>query len=348
MVNIVYYNVFASIIIDAMKKYSTAILLANLGTPEDATPASVRSFLKVFLSDPRVVEVPRLLWLMILYGVILPFRPKSVAQAYQQLWDEYGDSPLRLLSQQQVKKLQLLLEQQPDDVLSSVTVDYVFSYGQPGLQTQLDHYNQLAEKVVVLPLYPQYSCSTTAAIYDQLAAYNKNQRYVADVHIVREYYQHAAYQAALAVSVEEFWAAHGQSEFLLISYHGVPQAYADKGDPYYQQCLSTSEELAKRLGLKEGQYLTSFQSRLGKAPWLQPYTDVTVKALAEKGIKKMDVVCPSFSVDCLETLEEIAVENKEYFQQAGGDQLRLIPCLNADNGHIHMMAEILKPYLHLN
>ena len=326
-----------------MKKYETAILLANLGTPTEPTPAAVRVFLREFLKDPRVVEIPRLLWLLILHGFILPFRPKPVAVAYKQLWQAFGDSPLRIYSQEQKSKLQGLL----DDENKAVSVDTVFCYGEPGLKAQIDKYRQCAEQIIILPLYPQYSCSTTAALYDQVAKYNLSQRHVVDIHIVRDYFSHASFRKALAQSLESFWGKNGRSEFLLMSYHGVPQTYADKGDPYYQQCLITSENLVNDLQLAEGAYQTSFQSRLGKAPWLQPYTDVTVKELAAKGIKNIDVICPSFSVDCLETLEEIAVENRDYFLEAGGESLTLVPCLNAEDMHIQMMADILKPYLAL-
>ncbi|NRB37512.1 MAG: ferrochelatase [Pseudomonadales bacterium] len=326
------------------KKYQTAILLANLGTPTEPTPSAVRAFLKPFLSDRRVVEVPKLIWFFILNLIILPFRPKPVAKAYQEMWNEFGGSPLRIYAKQQQEKLQALLQQEGQ----SVIVDYVFTYGEPGLKAQLEHYRQLADKIIILPLYPQYSCSTTAAIYDQVSAYNQAQRDIADVLIIKDYYAHSSYRKALAASVTDFWQQNGRGDFLLISNHGVPQAYADKGDPYSQQCLQTSENLAADLNLKTDQYQSTFQSRLGKAPWLQPYTDVTVKELAAKGIKTLDVICPSFSVDCLETLEEIAVENGEYFTQAGGIRLRLIPCLNADENHIQMMADIIKPYCALN
>ncbi len=321
-----------------MSKVSYAILLANLGTPDAATPAAVRAFLKPFLSDRRVVEIPKPLWSLILNGFILPFRPKPVAEKYQVLWGEYGDSPLRLITQQQVAKLQQQLG-------SSILVDYVFSYGEPSLAKQLDKYRQLAEKVIILPLYPQYSATTTAALNDQLAQYQLKQRYIADVQFIREYYQAPSFTHALADSVQQFWQQQGQGDFLLASYHGVPQKYVEKGDPYQQQCLATTQALKQALNVPAERIATSFQSRLGKAPWLQPYTDVTVKALAQQGIKTLDVVCPSFSVDCLETLEEIQIENREYFKAAGGQELRLIPCLNASDAHIQMMLAVLRPYL---
>ena len=325
-----------------MSEYKLAVLLCNLGTPQAPTPAAVRAFLKPFLSDRRVVEVPRPVWWLILNAFILPFRPRPVAEGYQALWDEYGDSPLRLTSIEQVKKLQVLCDNRLGK--NAVVVDYLFSYGDPSLPQQLDKYRKQADKILLLPLYPQYSCSTTAAISDQLAFYQQSQRNIADVAMIKDYYATDVYRQALAGSVERFWQEHGRGDYLLISYHGVPQAYADKGDPYQQQCLQTSNNLAADLQLPDSLHGTSFQSRLGRAPWLQPYTDETVKKLAERGVKTLDVICPSFSVDCLETLEEISVENAGYFKQAGGQTLRLIPCLNADESHVAMMAELIKPY----
>lgn len=326
-----------------MTKASAAILLANLGTPSAATPAAVRQFLRPFLSDKRVVEIPKPLWAIILNAFILPFRPKAVAEKYHALWQEYGDSPLRLITQQQVEKLSAHFKQhQPEQ---TILVDYVFTYSEPLLAQQLDKYRELAEKIIILPLYPQYSATTTAALSDQLARYQLKNRYIADVQLVREYYQKPSFHQALAESVQRFWQEHGQGDYLLASYHGIPQRNIDLGDPYSQQCLLTTEALQQYLQLDADKVSSSFQSRFGKAEWVQPYTDVTVKQLAAQGVKTLDVICPSFAVDCLETLEEISMENKQYFIEAGGQNLRLIPCLNAQECHIHMMADILSPYL---
>lgn len=325
-----------------MKKSPLAVILCNLGTPEAPTPAAVRAFLKPFLSDPRVVEVPRPIWWLVLNLFILPLRPRPVAAAYQALWDEYGDSPLRIISKRQVAHLQDMLDESLGE--GEVLVDYAFTYGHPGIDRQLDTYRNKADKILLLPLYPQYSCSTTAAIYDQVAGYNLKQRDVVDVSIVKDYYSLPSYREALAQTVTDYWQEHGKSEHLLISNHGVPKSYADNGDPYYQQCLTTAENLIADLELDKSNTSCSFQSRVGKAEWLQPYTDTTVRELAEKGVKTVDVVCPSFSVDCLETLEEITVENGGYFTEAGGEKLRLIPCLNDRKQHIEMMAEIILPY----
>ena len=327
-----------------MSKANFAILLANLGTPTAATPVAVRQFLRPFLSDSRVVEIPKPIWSIILNAFILPFRPKAVAEKYQMLWQEYGDSPLRLITQQQVEKLNAHFKQhQPEQ---TILVDYVFTYSEPLLAQQIDKYRELAEKIIILPLYPQYSATTTAALSDQLAQYQLKNRYIADVQLVREYYQQPSFHQALAQTVQSFWQEHGQGDYLLASYHGIPKRNIDLGDPYQQQCLATTKALQQQLQLEGNKIGSSFQSRFGKAEWVQPYTDATVKQLAAQGVKTLDVICPSFSVDCLETLEEISIENKQYFIEAGGQNLRLIPSLNAQDCHISMMADIITPYLH--
>ena len=323
----------------------TVILLANLGTPDAPTTQAVRQFLKEFLSDKRVVEVPRLIWLCILYGVILPFRPRTIAHKYQQLWDEYGDSPLRVFTESQCKKLQALFDYTKNPQQTKVVVDYIFTYGQRNLPKKLAEYKSSADQIIILPLYPQYSCSTTAAVYDQLSIINRASRNVPNAHIIHHYYDHPSFQKALVSSVESFWEVHGKGEHLLSSCHGVPQVFADKGDPYYQQCLQTADNLQQQLSLPDKKFSVSFQSRLGKAQWLTPYTDKTVAEIAQSGVKVLDVICPSFSVDCLETLEEIYLENGEIFKENGGVELRLIPCLNDNDAHIQMMADIVLPFL---
>ncbi|MCY4046221.1 MAG: ferrochelatase [Cellvibrionales bacterium] len=320
-------------------KPHTALLICNLGTPEAPTKQAVRAFLKPFLSDPRVVEVPRPLWWCILNGFILPFRPKSIAKNYQALFDQYGESPLRLYTQSQVKKLSLCLKDK------GVVVDYAFTYGEPSIKSQLSKYQDLVDKIVLLPLYPQYSCATTSSIYDQVSTFQLKQRECLDIHIIKDYYRKPLYQAALANSVKQFWEKAGQGEHLVVSFHGVPERYREKGDPYYQQCLETAKALVLNLGLSSDQYTVSFQSRLGRAKWLTPYTDEIVKSLAMTNKKIIDVICPSFAVDCLETLEEIAIENKGYFTEKGGESLRLIPCLNDSDDHIQMIIDSVLPFV---
>jgi ferrochelatase len=320
-------------------KPHTALLICNLGTPEAPTKQSVRAFLKPFLSDPRVVEVPRPLWWCILNGIILPFRPKSIAKNYQVLFDQYGESPLRLYTQSQVKKLSLCLKDK------GVVVDYAFTYGNPSIEHQLNKYQDLVENIVILPLYPQYSCATTSSIYDQISRFQLRQRECLDIHIIKDYYRNSLYREALANSVKDFWEKANKGDHLVISFHGVPERYREKGDPYYQQCVETAKHLVADLGLSSDEYTVSFQSRLGRAKWLMPYTDEVVKSLGVANKKIVDVVCPSFSVDCLETLEEIAVENKGYFTEKGGEDLRLVPCLNDSDDHIQMMIDRVMPFV---
>lgn len=318
----------------------SAILLVSLGTPKTPDTKDVRAFLAQFLDDKRVVEVPRMVWKVILNVFILPFRPRSISKSYQALWDEYGDSPLRIIAKQQEEKLQCYFS--PGDVI----VKSVFTYGQPAIASTIKQLtNEGVEKFIVLPLYPQYSGSTTGAVYDQLAHLTLSSRNVADVYIIKSYYRSDYYLSALANSVRDFWQEKRRGDFLLMSYHGIPQSYIDKGDPYYQHCLYTSEKLAEKLGLSKDQWCMTFQSRFGKAQWLQPYTIEKMVQLGERKLKKLDIICPAFSADCVETLEEICVENAEEFIASGGGELRLIPCLNSRDDHIESFYQLSKAYL---
>jgi len=306
----------------------TAILLVNLGTPDAPEAGAVRRYLREFLSDRRVVEGKgprRLLWLAVLNGIVLTFRPKRVAKLYASIWE--SDSPMRRILDEQVAALQNRLALghiNPPDVFSAMT------YGKPGLTPRLE---ELAEKgyeqVLIIPMYPQYSATTTAPIYDQVAKFQLGRREVLDIRIVKSYFNHPLYIQALAGSVQQQREANPGAEKLVLSYHGIPKEYADKGDPYPQQCHDTSRLLARALNLQDGEWLTTFQSRFGPAEWLQPYTDKTLEKLAGDGVKHLDVVCPAFTADCLETLEEIAGENKEVFEAAGGEHYHYIPALNS-------------------
>jgi ferrochelatase len=316
-----------------------AVVLVNLGTPESPDAAAVRRFLKPFLSDRRVVEVPRPIWMLILHGFILPFRPASVAKVYQELWQEHGDSPLRIITVEQEQALQRLLG-------DAVTVRHAMTYGAPGIQQTIEQLQSTGhEQIVVIPMYPQYSASTTAAVYDQLARYTLATRDIADVQCIKYYYDHVLYRKAMFESVERFWQDKGKGDHLLMSYHGIPKSYVDKGDPYQKHCIQTSENLASDLNLNKALWSYSFQSRLGRAEWLKPYTIEHIEALARQGVKKLDVVCPSFSADCIETLDEIINENGEVFKAAGGEELRLIPCLNSDSLHIELLAALAQSRL---
>lgn len=320
----------------------TAILLVNLGSPDQPTPAAVRRYLKEFLSDRRVVEgdgVMRLIWLTVLNAIILTFRPRKVAKLYASIWDQ--DSPLRLILNQQVAALQLALQQTMPD--QDMQVFSAMTYGNPGLAARLEELTQSGySKILVLPLYPQYSATTTAPIYDQIARFQLKTRNFPDIRVVHDYHDHPLYIRALADSVKAFRAEHPESGKLVLSYHGIPQEYADKGDPYPEHCYRTSELLATELGLSDGQWQTTFQSRFGPKAWLQPYTDKTLEKLAKSGTKQVDIICPAFSADCLETLEEIAVENRDLFMQAGGEQYQYIPALNADPGMIRLLVALVR------
>ncbi len=318
------------------------ILLTNLGTPAAPEKKALRAYLKEFLSDPRVVEVPRLLWWFILNGVILNIRPARSAAAYRTVWTEQG-SPLLLHTRNQAGAIRALLNEQLEQ---TVLVDFAMRYGQPAIaevvQSMLD---RGVRKLLVLPLYPQYSGATTASTFDALATDFTRRRWLPELRFVSHYHDHPAYIEALAASISAFRDEHGKADKLVFSYHGTPQRYLDEGDPYYCHCLKTSRLAAERLGLDKDEYLSTFQSRFGKAQWLKPYTDETLKGLPAQGSTSVQIVCPGFSADCLETLEEIAVENRDYFLQAGGEKFEYIPCLNSSAGHIDALAQIARDNL---
>lgn len=319
-----------------MHQTKTGILLANLGTPDAPTPGAVKRYLRQFLSDKRVVDTSRLLWWPLLRGVILPIRSPRVAKLYQSVWMEEG-SPLMVYSRRQQQALAARLPDTP--------VALGMSYGSPSLASAVDDLlAQGVEHIVVLPLYPQYSCSTVAAVWDELARILAKKRAIPGISFIRDYAEHPDYIHALAASVRASFAVHGEPDLLLLSYHGIPQRYANQGDDYPQRCRDTTRELVSALGLPPERVMMTFQSRFGREPWLTPYTDETLKMLGEKGTKHIQVLCPGFAADCLETLEEIAVQNREIFLEAGGKQYEYIPALNADAAHIEMMVNLTTPY----
>lgn len=319
-----------------MSQAKTGILLANLGTPEAPTSDAVKRYLRQFLSDTRVVDFPRLLWWPLLRGVILPIRSPRVAKLYQSVWMEEG-SPLMVYSRRQQQALAARLPDTP--------VALGMSYGSPALESAVDELlAQDVGHIVVLPLYPQYSCSTVAAVWDELARILAKKRAIPGISFIRDYADDASYIDALAASVRASFAVHGEPDVLLLSYHGIPQRFAQEGDDYPQRCRDTTRELVSALGLSPDRAMMTFQSRFGREPWLTPYTDETLKMLGEKGVKHIQVICPGFAADCLETLEEIAVQNREVFLEAGGQKYEYIPALNADSAHIEMMVNLTAPY----
>lgn len=308
------------------------VLLVNLGTPDAPTPAAIRRYLREFLWDIRVVDTPRVLWWCILQ-VILFIRPKVVSAGYKRVWTN-GGSPLLVISKAQAAKLQARLG---DDA----EVELGMRYGTPSVASALDALvARGCNDVTVLPAYPQYSATTSASVFDAVASWATQRRRIPQLKFIDHYHQHPAFSQALAHSVAEYQTENGKPDLLLMSFHGIPQRFVDSGDPYYQHCLDTAEDLARNLGLHSDQWAISFQSRVGREPWLGPYTDELVKSLPAKGIKNVHVVCPGFSADCLETLDEVAVENREYFEEAGGEQFNYIPALNDRDDHIQALAEI--------
>ncbi len=318
----------------------TGILLVNLGTPATPDVAGVRPYLAEFLSDPRVVELPRWLWLPLLHGIILRTRPRRSAKLYQKIWQADG-SPILIYSRSIVKQLQA---RWPD-----CRVELAMRYGQPDLPSAIE--NLLAsgiERLLVLPMFPQFAACTTATIFDRIADIFRRKRNLPELIFVRSYHRHPRYLDALAKHIEHYWQHHGRADKLLMSFHGIPQAMADNGDPYPEECRFTAEQVAHALGLEQDQWQAAFQSRFGPAQWLTPYTDVTLKAWAQSGVKTVDVVCPGFSVDCLETLEEIAQENAELFRSHGGESLRYIPALNDSPSQIDIFDALIRERLQVS
>ncbi|NIY48461.1 ferrochelatase [Cedecea colo] len=319
-----------------MGQEKIGVLLANLGTPDAPTPAAVKRYLRQFLSDKRVVDTARLLWWPLLRGVILPLRSPRVAKLYQSVWMEEG-SPLMVFSRRQQ---QALAAQLPD-----MPVVLGMSYGNPSLKSAVDELlSHNVTHIVVLPLYPQFSCSTVAAVWDELGRIFADYRTMPSISLIRDYAEDTSYINALAASVKRSFAQHGEPDLLLLSYHGIPQRYANEGDDYPQRCRDTTRELLSALELPPEKVMMTFQSRFGREPWLMPYTDETLKMVAEKGVKHIQVMCPGFSADCLETLEEMAVQNREVFIEAGGTKYEYIPALNDDPAHIAMMVNLIDRY----
>jgi ferrochelatase len=320
----------------------SAVVLVNLGTPEAPTRKAVRRYLKEFLSDPRVVEIPRFVWNLILRFAILPFRSGKSAEKYALIWTREG-SPLKVYTAKQAQALQALLGERGHE---EVDVVMAMRYGSPSLPEVLDGLKaRHCDRIVVLPAYPQYSGTTTASIWDAVYAHYAKVRNIPELRLVKHYHDHEGYIEALADSVLSYWETHGRGDKLVMSFHGVPKRTLMLGDPYHCECQKTGRLLAERLRLSADQYVVTFQSRFGRAEWLQPYTAPTVQQLARDGLRRIDVMCPGFTSDCLETLEEINMEVRRDFEAAGGQDYHYIPCLNANPVWITGLVEIAEQHL---
>ena len=314
------------------------VLITNLGTPDAPTKNDLKKYLREFLSDPRVVEVPRLLWWMILNLFILNVRPRRSANAYSTVWTERG-SPLLFHTKDQADALRIKLKYTYGE---NIMVEFAMRYGSPSVDSVIDKMlRQGVRKLLVLPLYPQYCASTTASTFDAVAASLATKRLIPELRFINHYHDFPEYIQAVADKIRQHWVINGRADKLIFTYHGIPKRYLLNGDPYHCECYKTSRLLVENLGLSEKEYLVSFQSRFGREEWLQPYTDKTLIALSEQGVKSVQLVCPGFSADCLETIEEIDVENRDYFMNAGGERYEYIAALNAESSHIDMMEKLL-------
>ena len=316
----------------------TGVLLINLGTPEAPTRAAVKMYLREFLSDPRVIEIWRPLWWLILNLVILTRRPKESAQRYAQIWTSDG-SPLKAHTERQARMLRGYLGER---IKVPLVVDYAMRYGKPAIAGVLASLKQQGcDRILVLPLYPQYAASSTATALDAVGAAFASMRNQPALRSVRHFHDHPGYIAALAQNISDYWMKHGRPHQLVMSFHGVPRFTLDKGDPYHCECHKTAHLLAEALKLSADKYQITFQSRFGRAEWLKPYTAEALKDLGKQKLGRVDVVCPGFVADCLETLEEIAVEGKTLFLNAGGGDYHYIPCLNERGDWLHALADIV-------
>jgi ferrochelatase len=326
----------------------TAVLLVNLGTPDAPSTAAVRTYLAEFLSDRRIVEIPKPIWWLILHGIILRVRPAKSAAKYASIWLDPGvdakssrGSPLRYWTQQQALGLQAAIDASLHDQPVPVTVRYAMRYGNPSIASELDQLKaQGATRILILPLYPQYSGTTTASISDAVFDWGKRQRVIPELRFVNRFHDHAGYIQMLGRKVRDAWKLTGQPQVLVMTFHGVPERTLHLGDMYHCECMKTARLLAEHLGLSKEQYRVTFQSRFGRAKWLQPYTEPTLIALAKAGIERVDLICPGFTSDCLETLEEIDMEAREAFMHAGGKKFNYIPCPNDNPEWLGVLRDI--------
>ena len=320
----------------------TGIILINLGTPDAPDAAALRPYLKQFLSDPRVVEIPRWIWWFILNIIILNTRPKASAEKYAKIWMPEG-SPLRVHTERQTRLLRELLQTQPDPV---PMVDFAMGYGSPSVNSVIEQMRAKGcEHFLIVPLFPQYAGSSTGSVFSAVFSILSDMRNIPAIRTIRHYHDHPGYISALAQNIRDYWQSHGKPDKLVISFHGVPRDTLDKGDPYHCECLKTGRLLAETLELDTSEYQVCFQSRFGKAEWLKPYTAAVLEDLGKQKIRRIDVTCPGFVADCLETLEEIGMEGRDIFLQAGGQEYHAIPCLNEHPAWIKALGDIVTTHL---
>jgi ferrochelatase len=323
---------------ESQSNHRLGVLLVNLGTPEAATPTAVKRYLGQFLSDSRVVEIPKPVWWLILNLFILPFRSHKSAHAYASIWTEQG-SPLMVLTRSLTQAVAERLAERSGD---RVQVDMAMCYGEPAIPTRMAQLRQQGiNRFLIVPLYPQYSSASTGAVFDAMARALLRWRHVPEVHYLDHYHDHPAYIGAISRQIQTFWQVQGRGRFLLLSFHGLPEKSRTQGDPYYEQCLTSARLIAEALALTENEWQVCFQSRFGPARWLQPYCIDVLKGMPGRGIDEVDLVCPGFAVDCLETLEEIAIANRDEFLAAGGRQYRYIPALNDAPAHVDLMEQLI-------
>ncbi len=322
--------------------HKIGVLMINLGTPDSPDPDSVRRYLREFLADPRVVEKPRWLWWLILNLIVLRIRPSKSAKAYRKIWTEAG-SPILVISRRQTDQLQRLMNQVQG---SEILVQLAMRYGTPSIGDAITRLQEQAiSKLLILPMYPQYCASTTASIFDEVSRQLQRRRWIPEVRFINHYYDFPCYIQTLAASVRQSWEQYGRGEKLILSFHGIPQSYVEKGDPYLSHCEKTTALLAETLDLSEKDIAMVFQSRVGREEWLKPYCDEYLSALPSKRIKSIDIISPAFSADCLETLEELDIENRENFLNAGGERYQYIPALNDRQDHMECLAKLALKHL---
>jgi ferrochelatase len=314
------------------------VLVVNLGTPDSPSYLAVQRYLGEFLGDRRVIDTARPLWLPVLWGFILPFRPIRTTRNYRKVWMQ-GGSPLLVYSQRLTTKIAALLDGALGD---RVRVELAMTYGNPSIADMIQKLaEQNVKRLLVLPLYPQYCSSTTGSVFDAVSKVLKRWRWLPEIRFVNDYYAHPGYIEALVRQIEAQWASAGERTHLLLSYHGIPAVYVKEGDPYQRQAETTTRLVVERLGLAAGEYSHCYQSRFGPVLWLQPYTEDTLKELAKRGVRKLTVISPAFAVDCLETIEEVAMEYREQFMELGGEYFGLVPCLNDDDEHARLLSEVI-------